>query len=136
MTKGVHVAIRIILQVQNPRGCTLISSALSPSNREIYIHRADWPHVPLVFFMEPVNYVPGEAGCYYAQSLIVTDRAIYRREPLPFPIGFTDQVRIGRCLCTENMEELMYLYTVAIVSFAIVYSSWLTTVPWAILVPR
>lgn len=32
-------------------------------------------------------------GCYYAQSLIVTDRAIYRREPLPFPIGFTDQVR-------------------------------------------
>lgn len=63
MTKRVHVAIRIILQVQNPRGCTLISSALSPSNREIYIHRADWPHVPLVFFMEPVNYVPGLLLC-------------------------------------------------------------------------
>lgn len=74
-------------------------------------------------------------GCYYAQSLIVTDRAIYRREPLPFPIGFTDQ---NRTLPTysENMEGLMYGCTVAIVSFAIVYSSWLTTVPWAILVPR
>ena len=32
-------------------------------------------------------------------------------EPFPFPIAFTDQVRIGRYLRTENMEELhVYLY--------------------------
>lgn len=110
-----------ILQLQNPRGCALISFVLSPSSREIYFHEPTDP-VPLVFFMESANYVPREAGCYYAQSLIVTSRAIYRWKPLPFSIAFTDQVRIGRYLRTENMEEL-YLYIADPArSFAIVYS--------------
>lgn len=65
---------------------------------------------------------PGKRAAIMLNPLSLPTEAIYRREPLPFPIGFTDQARIGRCLRTENMEELMYLYTVAIV-----YSSWLTT---------
>lgn len=133
MTKGVHVAIRIILQVQNPRWLALLSllPLLSSSNREIYIHRADWPHVPLVFFTGPVNYVPGLLLCSipyrYRPRHISSGTASF---PL---IGFTDQVRESDVALRSPKiwrKNLCTLYRGAIVVPSLPSSilRWLTTV--------
>lgn len=55
---------------------------------------------------------PGKRAAIMLNPLSLLAAPYIVGEPFPFPIAFTGQVRIGRYLRTENMEELyVYLYS-------------------------